>query len=221
MPGRPEFMFVAGAAFPEAGGERPGPRRPGADRAGQSRDQFRDPLHHRLAQHGVADRWTAPLATLAAGRGDCEDYAIAKYAILRAAGIPEADLRLLLVRDRAVRQDHAVLAVRDNGRWLVLDNRHLMLAETTMLPQFTPLFALDHQGVSLFATPYVARPMPNVTEPNIVEPAGAASPTAQSGCTGGAAGCVHVPIPALSRKPLLVRSGGLRGVAFSASLLRG
>jgi predicted transglutaminase-like cysteine proteinase len=127
-----------------------------------------------FAQHGVADRWTAPLATLAAGRGDCEDYAIAKYAILRAAGVPATDLRLLLVRDRVVRQDHAVLAVRDGGRWLVLDNRHLMLAETTMLPQFTPLFALDHQGVSLFAAPYVARPTPDV-----VEPAGMAPPMAE------------------------------------------
>ena len=109
------------------------------------------------AQHGVADLWTAPLATLASGRGDCEDYAIAKYVILREAGVPADDLRLLLVRDRAVRQDHAVLAVRDGGRWLVLDNRHLMLSETTSLPQFTPLFALDHQGVSLFAAPYAAR----------------------------------------------------------------
>jgi predicted transglutaminase-like cysteine proteinase len=110
-----------------------------------------------LAQHGVADRWTAPLVTLAAGRGDCEDYAIAKYAILRAAGVPSDDLRLLLVHDRAVRQDHAVLAVRDNGRWLVLDNRHLMLGETETLWHFTPLFALDHAGVSLFAAPYAGR----------------------------------------------------------------
>ena len=109
------------------------------------------------AQHGVADLWTAPLATLASGRGDCEDYAIAKYVVLREAGVPAADLRLLLVHDRAVRQDHAVLAVLDNGRWIVLDNRHPMLLDTASLPQFTPLFALDHQGVSLFAAPYVAR----------------------------------------------------------------
>jgi predicted transglutaminase-like cysteine proteinase len=108
-------------------------------------------------QHGMADRWSAPLATFAAGRGDCEDYAIAKYAILRAAGVPAKDLQLLLVRDRAVRQDHAVLAVRENGRWLVMDNRHLKVAETVMLPQFTPLFALDHRGVALFAVPYVGR----------------------------------------------------------------
>ena len=114
------------------------------------------------AQHGVADLWTAPLATLAAGRGDCEDYAIAKYAILRAAGVADDDLRLLLVRDRAVRQDHAVLAVRDNGQWLVLDNRHSMLSEPGMLPQFSPLFALDHNGVSLFAAPYAQHPEPAV-----------------------------------------------------------
>ena len=121
-------------------------------------------------QHGVADLWTAPLATLASGRGDCEDYAIAKYAVLRAAGVPDTDLRLLLVRDRAVRQDHAVLAVRDNGRWLVLDNRHAMLSETASLPQFTPLFALDHQGVSLFAAPYAARPVGDVEPAGMVPP---------------------------------------------------
>ena len=39
-----------------------------------------------LAQWGVTDRWSAPLATLASGRGDCEDYAIAKYVALREAG---------------------------------------------------------------------------------------------------------------------------------------
>src|SRR5947199_6675934 len=32
-----------------------------------------------LAQHGQIDVWTSPLATLALGGGDCEDYAIAKF----------------------------------------------------------------------------------------------------------------------------------------------
>lgn len=110
------------------------------------------------AQHGEPDLWTAPLATLAAGRGDCEDYAIAKYVVLREAGFPAADLRLVLVRDRAVRQDHAVLAARHDGRWLVLDNRHSALAEDMDLRHFTPLFALDQDGVKLFAAPYAKRP---------------------------------------------------------------
>ena len=38
-----------------------------------------------FAQHGEADRWSAPLATFATAKGDCEDYAIAKYVALRQA----------------------------------------------------------------------------------------------------------------------------------------
>jgi predicted transglutaminase-like cysteine proteinase len=68
------------------------------------------------AQHGQVDHWSAPLASLTSGRGDCEDYAIAKYAILRAAGFPPADLRLLLVRDKLARDDHAVLAALADPR---------------------------------------------------------------------------------------------------------
>ena len=32
-----------------------------------------------LVQWGVVDRWSAPLETFTTHRGDCEDYAIAKY----------------------------------------------------------------------------------------------------------------------------------------------
>lgn len=109
-------------------------------------------------QHGVADLWSAPLQTLRAGVGDCEDYAIAKYSLLLAAGIAETDLKIMLVRDLAVRQDHAVLAVRLDGRWLVLDNRRSTLLEGRDVQSFMPLFAIDHRGVSLFAAPYAERP---------------------------------------------------------------
>ena len=108
-------------------------------------------------QHGVADLWSSPLETLATGLGDCEDYAIAKFAVLQAAGIPEKDMKLLLVRDLAVRQDHAVLTVRIDGHWLVLDNRWMKLVDSADLPEFMPLFAINHDGVSLFAAPYAER----------------------------------------------------------------
>lgn len=108
-------------------------------------------------QFGVADRWSSPLEALASGRGDCEDYAIVKYGVLRESGVAESDLKVLLVRDLAVRQDHAVLAVRVDGRWLVLDNRRATLLETGDLPHFMPLFAIDQAGVSLFAAPYASR----------------------------------------------------------------
>ena len=109
-----------------------------------------------LAQHGVPDLWTGPLATLNAGRGDCEDYAIAKYVALRQAGVPADSVRFLLVRDR-VAGDHAVLGVRHEGRWLILDNRYMALSDAAGLGHFTPLFVLDQDGVKLFAAPYSNR----------------------------------------------------------------
>jgi predicted transglutaminase-like cysteine proteinase len=78
---------------------------------------------------GMPDRWTSPLETLGSTRGDCEDYAIAKYALLRAAGFADADLRLVIVRLPLMRVDHAVLAVRYEGRWLILDNRRFAMLD--------------------------------------------------------------------------------------------
>jgi predicted transglutaminase-like cysteine proteinase len=111
------------------------------------------------AQHGEPDRWSTPLATFATAKGDCEDYAIAKYVALTAAGFSRDDLQLVLVRDRSVRQDHAVLAARLDGRWLLLDNRFSTLTDDSDAKSFTPLFAINHQGVHLFAAPYAKRPL--------------------------------------------------------------
>ena len=104
-----------------------------------------------LAQHGVTDRWSAPLATFASGYGDCEDYAIAKYVALREAGIAEDDLRLVIVADQRAHGDHAVLAVRQDDNWLVLDNRHFNLVDAGDVPNIVPLFTLSANGVQTFA----------------------------------------------------------------------
>jgi predicted transglutaminase-like cysteine proteinase len=109
-----------------------------------------------LEQHGVVNVWMTPLASLASGQGDCKDYAIAKYAALQEIGLAAEDLQILIVRDRAVRQDHAVVAVRNDGHWLILDNRFDLLPRPEALPSFQPLFAIDHQGVKLLAAPYAA-----------------------------------------------------------------
>jgi predicted transglutaminase-like cysteine proteinase len=111
-----------------------------------------------LHQHGVADRWSAPLATLSSGRGDCEDYAIAKYVALREVGMPNEDLRLVIVRNHATNEDHAVLAVRHEQRWLILDNRHLLLLEDKDLVKFEPLFVMDHGGVQWVTRTDARRP---------------------------------------------------------------
>jgi predicted transglutaminase-like cysteine proteinase len=120
-----------------------------------------------LAQWGVIDRWSAPLDTFTTGRGDCEDYAIAKYVALREAGLAEADVRLVIVRDLASKEDHAVVSVRldagagsGGGGWIVLDNRWLTLVEDNEMPRIAPMFVLDQTGVKMF-WPSTA-PMPPV-----------------------------------------------------------
>ncbi|HKU06971.1 MAG TPA: transglutaminase-like cysteine peptidase [Bradyrhizobium sp.] len=107
-----------------------------------------------LAQFGELDRWSSPLATFATTKGDCEDYAIAKYVALREAGFAPNNLKILLVRDRSVRMDHAVLAARLEERWLILDNRWSELREDSSSLNLAPLFAIGESGVQLFATPY-------------------------------------------------------------------
>ncbi|MBR1280148.1 transglutaminase-like cysteine peptidase [Bradyrhizobium sp. AUGA SZCCT0283] len=129
------------------------------------------------AQHGEADRWSAPLASFATGKGDCEDYAIAKYGALTEAGFPRDDLRLVLVRDRAVRQDHAVLAARLDGHWLILDSRRSDLMIDSDVTSFTPLYAINHRGVQLFAAPYAKRDLLG----SDIEPAPAAAGDAEHG----------------------------------------
>jgi predicted transglutaminase-like cysteine proteinase len=101
-------------------------------------------------RYGVPDFWAAPLATLESGEGDCEDYAIVKYAALREAGFAEDDLRLLVIGEKAA-EAHAVVSVRFEGRWLILDNRHLAVVEDTAL-RARPLFALSAQGVAIYPT---------------------------------------------------------------------
>jgi predicted transglutaminase-like cysteine proteinase len=103
-----------------------------------------------LAQWGVLDRWSAPLETYSTGRGDCEDYAIAKYVALTEAGIAPQDVKLVVVRNTAADEDHAVTAVRLDGAWIMLDNRWLTLVADVEMPQVVPLFVLDSAGVRQF-----------------------------------------------------------------------
>lgn len=94
------------------------------------------------ARFGVRDVWSTPLMTFAAGAGDCEDYAIAKYVALRAAGIADQDLRLVILHDRRSNEDHAVVAARVDDAWLILDNRRMVLLTDVQFDRVTPLLAL-------------------------------------------------------------------------------
>jgi predicted transglutaminase-like cysteine proteinase len=106
-----------------------------------------------LVQWGVVDRWSAPLETFTTGRGDCEDYAIAKYVALRAAGVAPEEIKLVVVRNTDISENHAVVAVRLDGAWVILDNRSLALVPDREMWRATPVFEIDEGGVRQFLTP--------------------------------------------------------------------
>ena len=101
-------------------------------------------------QWGVADHWSDPFETLLSNRGDCEDYAILKYAALLEAGIPRDDVKIVILRNFFPNEDHAAVATRVDGQWLILDSRTLTLVRDIDVTRAIPEFVLDHEGVKRF-----------------------------------------------------------------------
>jgi predicted transglutaminase-like cysteine proteinase len=97
-------------------------------------------------QYGKADLWSAASETLRRGKGDCEDYAIAKMQMLRTAGIAEKDMYLVVLKDLVRRADHAVLVVRAGGRMLLLDNGTDAIADTETVRDYRPILTFGASG---------------------------------------------------------------------------
>ena len=129
-----------------------------------------------LAQHGQIDVWSSPLATLARGGGDCEDYAIAKFMALRRAGVAPDDLRIVVLHDTIHGDDHAVAAARLDGRWLMLDNRRMAMVRDADVRNFRPTFVIGEHGVMRYAdAPLLADAAGNDLTPPLVVSSLAAS----------------------------------------------
>jgi predicted transglutaminase-like cysteine proteinase len=112
-----------------------------------------------IAQFGVSDLWMAAGETLRRGRGDCEDFAIAKLQMLRRAGFADKDLYLVILRDLGRRADHAVLVVRAEGRLLVLDNGTSRIVDSEMIGDYRPIFTFSGNRVWTHGYRRAAPPM--------------------------------------------------------------
>jgi predicted transglutaminase-like cysteine proteinase len=120
-----------------------------------------------LSQYGAIDVWSSPLATFGNGAGDCEDYAIAKFAALRHAGIAADDLRIVIMRDTIAGEDHAVAAAKLDGHWLMLDNRRMAMVEDAHVRNYRPTFVIDRDGVKR----YQETPMPVLENRDLISDA--------------------------------------------------
>ena len=94
---------------------------------------------------GRRDLWATPAISLK-GRGDCEDYAIAKYESLRALGLPEDSLRLVIVDDTRRKLGHAVLTVNTTSGLYVLDNLQQRPYLHGRVSHYAPIYSINRSG---------------------------------------------------------------------------
>jgi predicted transglutaminase-like cysteine proteinase len=104
-----------------------------------------------LETWGQEDYWATPLQLLEKGQGDCEDYAIAKYSSLVAAGVPVPRLRLVYVRAQLAgsSQAHMVLAyyAHVGAEPLILDNLVPDIRLASKRPDLMPVFSFNSEGL--------------------------------------------------------------------------
>lgn len=77
--------------------------------------------------HGSREFWQTPTLTMASGKGDCDDYAIAKWKLCLDLGISRSQLSFLICDylpavERGENGRHMVLQVALNGEVYILDN---------------------------------------------------------------------------------------------------
>lgn len=71
----------------------------------------------------IEDYWATPQEFIVRGKGDCEDFAIAKYFTLKQLGFDPAKMMVMIVKVDHMRDFHAVLGIKEStGEIFILDN---------------------------------------------------------------------------------------------------
>jgi predicted transglutaminase-like cysteine proteinase len=96
-----------------------------------------------------ADYWATPEEMFEKMGGDCEDFALFKYFLLRAAGVPAEDLRMTLVASDD--QAHMVSLVMVDGAPVVMDCVVLRAAPPAELRQYQAVYSLSETGAWFLA----------------------------------------------------------------------
>lgn len=102
-----------------------------------------------LSLWGKKDYWASPVETIGRGKGDCEDFAIAKYFTLTSLGVDPNKLRLMYVRQLTVNQPHMVLIYFEDLKEapFVLDNFNPRVLPASKRRDLKPIYSFNAQGL--------------------------------------------------------------------------
>ena len=92
--------------------------------------------------YSTSDYWANPYEFLAKDKGDCEDYAIAKYLALEYLGVPTSKMFLSYVRVKSSNEAHMVLTYFEtpSSEPLVLDNIRKTIQPASKRDDLIPVF---------------------------------------------------------------------------------
>jgi len=100
----------------------------------------------------MGDYWATPAESIASAGGDCEDYSIAKYYLLKELGVPISRLRITYVRALKLNgQAHMVLTYYANpdADPLVLDNLDPVIRSASQRTDLQPVYSFNDDEVQL------------------------------------------------------------------------
>jgi len=114
-----------------------------------------------ISHWGAEDYWATPAETLASDGGDCEDYSIAKYFMLKEFGVPVERLRITYVKATKLNQAHMVLAyyAAPGAEPLILDNLEDRVRPASERSDLVPVYSFNDDDVTLVRDSRKANPL--------------------------------------------------------------
>lgn len=112
------------------------------------------------AHWSAEDYWATPAEMTASNGGDCEDYSIAKYFLLKEVGVPVERLRITYVKAIRLNQAHMVLAyyAEPGAEPLILDNLEDRVRPASDRPDLVPVYSFNDDDVVLVRDSRKANP---------------------------------------------------------------
>ena len=107
------------------------------------------------------DYWATPAESIATAGGDCEDFSIAKYYLLKELGVPLARLRITYVRALKLNgQAHMVLAYypQPGAEPLILDNFDQRVRPASQRADLEPVYSFNDDEVQLAKGTQLGKP---------------------------------------------------------------
>lgn len=101
---------------------------------------------------GRSDYWATPVEFMERG-GDCEDFAIAKYAALRALGVPDNKMRVAIVKDLEKGIPHAILIVYTDDGPMILDNQIKSMRSDSSIRHYKPIYSINRTSWWMHTAP--------------------------------------------------------------------